>query len=197
MVPCSTIMRLLKNKQGLLETIIVVVIIICVLFGIMTVISEAKRVSIKNEIQGITDNAAVGALVKSVDDVAVLDEDFRVDAGAVRANFEELFNRSMAHTSNTFISNTTIRRFRVRTVDMVNSDTAIGDTRQTGGRYQAFVEVIIAADYPIKNIFDRAIMTAMHFRNILTNQDETFTDVGQARNSGRVIVRSLERVVLR
>lgn len=189
--------RLQKNDKGLVEGIFAVVLIFIVAMGIFTVRSQAKTVSVKNELQGIVDNAAIGALVKSVDDVAVMDENFRVDASVVRANFDEIFNRAMQETSNNFIANTRIRRFHVHTVDVTDPNTAIADNHQEGGRYQAYLDVAVAADYSTHNIFESGRPSVVKFHNILTGADEEITDNPPTRNSGTVVVRSLERVVLR
>ena len=189
--------RLRQNEKGLVEGIFAVVVIFMVVMGIFTVRSQAKTVSVKNELQGIVDNAAIGALVKSVDDTVVMDEGFRVDASAVRANFEEIFERAMAETSDNLIANTRIRRFHVHTVDVTDKNTAIGDNRQEGGRYQAYLDVAVAADYPTHNIFEAGRPSRVRFHNILTGADEEITDNPPTRNSGTVVVRSLERVVLR
>lgn len=195
--------KLRKNEKGLVEGILVVIIILIVLIGVVTVMFQAKRVSVQNELQGMVDNAAIGALVKSVDDVAVMDEDFGIDPTAVRANFDEIFNRAMNETSRGFIENTVVKKFRVHVVNAegstgnITTDTAVGDTRQEGGRYQAFVEVVMQAEYPKTDVFGGHRRPRIRYHNILNNADETFIGDVESKNRGIVLVRSIERVVLR
>lgn len=175
------------NNKGM-SAIIVSFMIALFFFVSLSIAHNMQKTHIKNEIQGIIDNAGVISLRYAVDETKWRDEIIEISEPVAKAKFRKIVNKQLNEDLGNMIDNYTIKELNVYSRNI---------TGQGKGEY--YIESLIEVEYPtISWAVDKSSSSIRHFHNFFTGQDETRMVSGEVKDgTGESVIRSVSRLVLR
>lgn len=186
--------KLKKDKSGMMAPIPVVIVILMVSFIALVTIDMNKRTVLADEIKGMADVAAAGALAYAVDVGKAYSSNFQVNQSVAKNKFNQLFEEAI----NPLLENRGIaQNFQVKRVTVKrlkssykNSDGSDDD------RDQYVLEAIVSVGFRQTTLIEHAGQQMLQYRDPERGALITLTD-SQTESEGKTFVRGSARVILR
>lgn len=175
------------NNRGM-SMIIVSFLIMTFIYVSMGFVNIIQKTHIRNEIQGMMDNAGVLALRYAVDENKWRDEIIEVNEPTAKAKFVRIMNEQLSGDLKGLVDT-----YNIKEVNVYNERI----TSQGKGEY--YIESVIEVDYnSVSWAVDKSSSSIHTFYNFFTGENDARMVSGDIEDGkGESVIRSVSRLVLR
>lgn len=179
--------KLKKDKSGMMAPIPVVIVILMVAFITLVTVDMNKRTVLADEIKGMADVAAAGALAYAVDVGKAYSSNFQVNESVAKNKFTQLFEESINPLLGGIAQDFQVKRVTVKRLKSSYG----GDDRE-----QYVLEAIVSVGFRQTTLIEHAGQQMLQYRDPERGALITLTD-SQTESKGKTFVRGSARVILR
>lgn len=179
--------KLRNDKSGMMAPIPVLIVILMVSFVALVTIDMNKRTVLADEIKGMADVAAAGALAYSVDVGKAYSSNFQVNESVAKNKFTQLFEEAINPLLGGIAQDFQVKRVTVKRLKSSYG----GDDRD-----QYVLEAIVSVGFRQTTLIEHAGQQLLQYRDPERGTLITLSD-SQTESKGKTFVRGSARVILR